>query len=330
MKQIAQELGVSRTLVSKVLSGNMGTTGVKEETRAAILKRVEELDFQPNRLAVALKAGRTGVVGIFIHGGGTPGSAVTSRLLEGIAAGLEDSGVRMWLRFFNKRADFLKALHSRLENELDGLIVAGIEHPEVLSVMKKFNPREIKVVSVFANSHQRSAVPRITNVCVDHELQGYLPTRHLLEQGLRRVACLGGVPARYQGYLRAHKELGLRPRKELLVEAASLQLDGGRDAVKALLAAGHAFDGVVCHSDAQGVGAVNELLRQGIKVPDQVRVTGVDNSPLAASCLVPLTSVSSEMREAGETAATLLLRKIEGEEVESVVISPRLVLGESG
>ena len=132
LKRIAAELGVSYTLVSKVLSGRLGTTGVSARTREAILKRAKELDYVPNRLAVALKAGRKGAVGIFLHSIGSPGSDVSERLLRGMAEGLEQSGSRMWLRFFTTDEDFLVACDTRLKREVDGLIVAGLHHPGLM------------------------------------------------------------------------------------------------------------------------------------------------------------------------------------------------------
>ncbi len=67
LKRIAAELDVSYSLVSKVLNDRLGTTGVSPATRDAIQKKAKELNYVPNRLAVALKAGRKGVVGIFFH-----------------------------------------------------------------------------------------------------------------------------------------------------------------------------------------------------------------------------------------------------------------------
>ena len=84
------------------------------------------------------------------------------------------------------------------------------------------------------------------------------------------------------------------------------------------------FDGVVAQSDHQALGVLQELLHRDIKVPDAVRVIGVDDSPLCDASPVPLSSVSQEMTEVGRRAVDLLMKQIAGEPVKSVVVPPRL------
>lgn len=326
LKCIASELGVSYSLVSKVLSGRLGTTGVSEKTQQAILRKAKQLDYVPNRLAVALKAGRKGAVGIFLHHLGSPGSEVIDRLLRGMAGALEQSGSRMWLRFFNAEEEFLTACDTRLKQEVDGLIVAGLNHPPGL--LKKFRDLEkqnVPVVCLFNNlSGQTRKAP--ANVEIDYEKQGYLATAHLLAQGCRKVACFRTVESRTEGFLRAHREAGIKVDPRLTIPAENFYLPTGQSCIIRLVESGAPFDGLVCQSDSQAVGAVNELLRRKIAVPEKVKVVGIDNSPLAASCVVPLTSVTSGMRSAGQWAVQTLLEKIAGRPVSPVVIEPRLFL----
>jgi len=323
LKRIAAELGVSYTLVSKVLSGRLGTTGVSVKTRDSILNKARELDYVPNRLAVALKAGRKGAVGIFLHHAGCPGSDVADRLLRGMAEGLEQSGFRMWLRFFTTDADFLAACDMRLRCEVDGLIVAGLPHPGLLPKLRDLERHQVPVVSIF-NELPDKARKSLTNVEVSFESQGYLATRHLLEQGCRRLACFRAIENRTAGFIRAHREAKIKPDPKLVIETGAFTSRDGTRSLAKLLAGGVAFDGIFCQSDAQANGAINELVRCGIDVPSQVKVAGIGNSPLAEDCIVPITSVTSEMRRAGLKAVETLLRKIDGLPVTSSVIEPRL------
>jgi|GEM_PF-827736 len=326
LKRIASDVGVSYTLVSKVLSGRLSTTGVSERTREAILKRAKELDYTPNRLAVALKAGRKGAVAIFLHQHGSPGSDISDRLLQGLAGGLEASGLRMWLRFFTTKEEFLAACGSKLQNEVDGLIVAGVFHPEIIPLFAELEKKRVPVVSAYQNFGPHYQ-PHPHNVAVDTELQGYLPTKHLLDLGMRKLVCIQALTNRTEGFERAMREAGVEidPRMQISTPNNFLAEDAMLG-VRRLLKEGLKFDGVVAHSDAQAVGVINELLAQGVKVPDDVRVTGVDNSPLAHYCAVPITSVSSEIRNVGKTAVEMLLRRIKGEEVVAVRIPPRLIV----
>ena len=107
LKDIAAELGLSIPLVSKVLSGNMGTTGCSEDNRQAILAKAKELGFRPNLVAQALRSGRTGSIGVFIHPLGSPGSDLIERLLMGLSTQANIRGQRLFLSFYETDRDFL-------------------------------------------------------------------------------------------------------------------------------------------------------------------------------------------------------------------------------
>ncbi|PTY02905.1 hypothetical protein DB346_07790 [Verrucomicrobia bacterium LW23] len=327
LKRIAADLGVSYTLVSKVLNDRLGTTGVSAKMRAAIINKARELEYTPNRLAVALKAGRRGAVGIFLHHFGSPGSEISEQLLRGLAEGLAQSGYRMWLRFFNTDDEFIAACDEQLKREVDGLIVAGVTHETLLSRLRKIE-KTLPVVSVFcgASEKARNALP---NVGSDYEEQGYLATRHLLDKGCRAVATFSVVESRHEGYLRAMKERGLEVSASLIVQSPRFTVEDGGTALEELVARNVPFDGIVCHSDAQAVGAINELVRRGYKVPQAVKVVGIDNSPLAEACIVPITSVTSGMAQSGLKAVELLLKKIGGDKVETTVTHSEVVERES-
>jgi LacI family transcriptional regulator len=328
LKRIAAELGVSYTLVSKVLSGRLGTTGVSEKTRDSILNKAKELDYVPNRLAVALKAGRKGAVGIFLHHIGSPGSDVSDRLLRGMAEGLELSGFRMWLRFFTTDEDFLVACDTRLKSEVDGLIVAGLHHPGLMAKFRDLERQGVPVVSIF-NDLPDKARKALTNVEINYESQGYLATRHLIAQGCRRLACFRTIDNRTEGFLRAHREAKIKVDPKLIIETETFHLRDGKRSLAKLVALGVPFDGIVCQSDAQANGAINELVRRGVDVPGKVKITGIDNSPVAEDCIVPITSVTSEMRGAGLKAVETLLLKIDGLPAASAVIEPSLFVRNS-
>lgn len=328
LKRIAADLGVSYTLVSKVLSGRLGTTGVSMTTREAILKKAKELDYVPNRLAVALKAGRKGTVGIFLHHIGSPGSDVSDRLLQGMAEGLEKSESRMWLRFFTTDRDFLVACDARLKSEVDGLVVAGAHHPGLMAKFRDLERQNVPVVSIFNDLPDRFR-KMLTNVRVNYEAQGYLATRHLLEQGCRQLACFRTIENRTEGFFKAHRDAKIAFDPRLLIPTKSFGLENGKQSLGKLLKLGLPFDGIVCQSDAQANGAINELVRQGIKVPEDVKVTGIDNSPVAVDCIVPITSVTSEMKRAGLKAVEILLQKIDGRPGKPAIIEPSLFVRSS-
>lgn len=319
------ELNVSRSLVSKVLSGRLGTTVVSEKKRNLILAKAKELNFMPNRLAVALKTGSRGSVAVFLHESGIRGSEITTDLLHGIVEALKLNNRHLWLSFFTTQEEFMADCDAKLLNEVDGVIVTGIGHPELLEKFRDIEKNFVPVVCGFEKTRAKASVSW-TNVGTDTVMQGYLPTRHLIDQGAKRLACLATTETRTKGFLNACREAKIPPSSRLIIDCENFEIEAGVLAAQKIIQSGIKIDGVVCHSDAQAIGAIHELNLAGLRVPTDVMVTGVDDSPLAKSCPVPITSVSSEMTAVGRKIVELLMEKINGRSPRSVTISPHLAV----
>jgi LacI family transcriptional regulator len=321
LKDIAEELGVSIALVSKVISGRMGTTGASEKTRKAILAKTRERNFRPNPLGVALRAGRRAAIGVFIHPQGGKGSGLTESLLAGIAETLNANDERLWLTFYKADQQFLQRCSQTSRMNVDGLLVAGIAHRELVEPILKIERSGVPVVTVVSEPLS----PAIPNVYSDVAQQTYLSTCHLIDRGCKRIAHIHSLDERLKGYRQALREHQIEFDPALVYhDIQHFEVQHGVAAVRQWLEQGVTFDGIVAQSDHQAIGAIHELSRHSIKVPEAVRVTGVDNSPLCDASPVPLTSVSQEMAQAGKLAAQMLLQRVKGETVKSAIISPTL------
>jgi LacI family transcriptional regulator len=325
LKQIAAELDISYTLVSKVLRGKMGTTGASEKTRAAIFKKAKELGYRPNAAAVALKTGRRGAVGLFFHQV-APGSGLTEKFITGAAEAISKGGLRILFRFFITDQEFLTACDDRLKTDVDGLIVAGAEHSKLVRRLQTIDKNGIPVVTAFADLYSEKA-PSPVNV--DYEMQCFLATLHLLERGCRRLAHFRRFESRYNGFVRAHHEMRVPVQRSLVIATEGFSIADGECCTRALLERGEKFDGIVAQSDSHAMGALRVLIHHGIRVPEDVKLTGIDDSLLAEASLVPLTSSTAEMEKCGRVAAEVLLKKIEGKATQPVSICPSLVIRDS-
>ena len=325
LKDIALASNFSIPLVSKVLSGNMGTTGCSEATRKIILDKAMELGYKPNLAARALRTGRSGAIGVFIHPYGETGSGLSEGLLKGLSLRANACDHRLWLSFYETDHEFLQRFTKTARAEIDGLLIGGIVHPKLTRLHAAIEKNGIPIVTMFKNT-QQDDMPGINVHCDDFQI-GYLPTRHLLENGCRRIAHIHSYDPRYLGYLKALKDAGM-PESPELVYNASYQFDinAGVKAVKHWLQNKIKFDALVAESDHQAFGAINELLKQGIRVPDDVKVFGVDDSPVCILSPVPISSVSQRVEEIGVQAVNVLMKRINKEEVESIAIQPALSL----
>ena len=161
---------------------------------------------------------------------------------------------------------------------------------------------------------------------------GYQATRHLLENGRRRIALLGThsprspeLANRYDGYAVALRESGIELDERLQVEAASSQ-GCGYQAVLDLLERGVDFDAIFAVTDAIAIDAMRALGDNGYSIPGDVAVVGFDDMPLAAYVTPPLTTMRQDIRQAAEGLVRGIVGLIEGEPVESSLMAPRLVV----
>jgi LacI family transcriptional regulator len=153
-------------------------------------------------------------------------------------------------------------------------------------------------------------------VFVDQEESGYLATRHLIGKGARRIALLNGpleaywgFAAKLAGYQRALAEANLPHDARLIREGARpIDSEAGREMMRALIAEGVAFDGVVAASDSKGIGAMAQASEMGRRVPQDVGFISIDNT-IADQADPPLPAVELPFADMGRQA---VIRALEG------------------
>ncbi|WP_309396296.1 LacI family DNA-binding transcriptional regulator [Cerasicoccus maritimus] len=327
LKEIAKDVGVSHALVSRVLSNRMGTTRVSEKTRQRILDRAKELNYTPNPLAVALKRGRKGAIGVFLHGVGVRGSELSQDFTQAAAKHLAANGYNMWMQFFEKKEEFLAACNEQLLSKVDGLILAGMTHGELIENVREIEKRGLPVVFSCHGDIERYGC---TNYQVDSEMQAYLTTKHLLDTGCKRIAHFFSMALRYRGYIRAHEEAGIKPIDQLTIPTQGYTLQSGYAGMEHLIRAGIDFDGVSAQSDGQAAGVYHWYVRHNKPREEWPLVTGIDNSPIAEDfSIIPLTSATAEMPRCAELAVQAVHNKLENKPVKTVTVPPKLVIRES-
>lgn len=321
LRDIAEDLDVSLSLVSKVISGKLGTTKVRDELKESILRRVKELNYRPNSLATALQSGRTGTIGVIVHPTGVRGSGLFDDFLRGLTGVLEQHNLRLWLRYFEDNGSFYPQWHKYTAREVDGLIVAGIHHEEMDEFLLKLVEDKLPVVTSFAQGNVR----KIPNVNSDSNETCYLATKTLIDNGCQNIAYIDSFDLRKRGYLDALRDHGIPYRRSLVFSSDQHFLpELGEQCIANLTDSKTSFDGLVAQSDPMAFSAVMELQRRGRRVPDDVQVIGFDNSPICELCHPKLSSVSGNMRQIGEQAVQTLLELID-ERPANPPVTPSLV-----
>jgi LacI family transcriptional regulator len=314
IEDIARELKVSPSLVSKVLNGRLGTTRVSAKTLAAIREHADVIGYRKHNSAAALATGRHNVIGVFIHRVGVAGSGIMEAMINGIADEAALCNQRLTLHFFGSTDAFLdhrKTLHPSV---MDGVIIGGLNHAELADVFEEVQESGVPVVTL----HDDPASEHIANIGCDQVEVGRLATAHLIEQGCRRIATARNTPHRFAGYKHALAAAGLPLLPELIVDVPNYEYASGVLAAEQLLQRGVSFDGFAAQSDQHALGAINTLIGRGLRVPQDVKVIGIDDSPFCPFNVVPLSSINQEEAQRGRHAVRTLLDTIAGRSTKPI------------
>jgi DNA-binding LacI/PurR family transcriptional regulator len=198
-----------------------------------------------------------------------------------------------------------------------GLVDGMIFQPSVMNSSELAQTRtDIPLVVLGENA----APLTVDRIMIDNVEAARRATEHLLAQGRRRIAFAGHESSRptrtsklrIAGYQQALEDAGLTPEPELMISSVAVSAGNAVRAVGAALDAGLRFDGLVCRDDLAAIGALRALQERGIHVPDDVAVTGWDNTPMTAVTYPSLTSVAPDMRGLASRAVEMLLERISG------------------
>ncbi len=287
---------------------------VRPSIRERVLRAVEMLDYTPDRTAKALSSGRSHTVGAVVP---TLGNAIFADGIEALEVRLGARGYTLLLAHSQyDPARELRQVRAMLQYGVDGLVLVGDSFaPEVLPLIRHHR-RPVITTYICAS---RQEIPAIGP---DNRRAGFRIARHLLDLGHREFAVISNTSmpndrsqARLEGILEAIAAEGIRLPPSRIVETAMPSIVAGREAFRKLRAENPAATAYLCTSDAMAVGAIAEARREGIRVPEDISVTGFDDVEIAAETDPPLTTVHVPAVEIGTLAADQLIRIIEGEAV---------------
>ncbi|MFB8188564.1 LacI family DNA-binding transcriptional regulator [Microbacterium sp. NPDC055988] len=303
MKDVAALAGVSPKTVSNVVTG---TVPVNESTRAKVESAMAQLDFVPNLSARGLRKGRSGIIAVALPDLAT---AFSAELVHRIVEAAHERGLAVQIEETASEPEREKELVSRARAHLvDGLILNPIRlEDSVLKYADRLPP-----LVVIGEVEQN----RADHVRIDSRQAAADATRHVLSRGATRIAVVGADDdpsiatatsrLRLEGVHDALREAGIPRDPALEINRLPWSMDGGADAVRALLDRRVAFDAIVAFTDSLALGALHTLHDNGIRVPDDVIVTGFDDVEFSRYTSPALTSVAFD-RQAFAIAALGLL-----------------------
>ena len=287
INEIARMAGVSRATVSRYLNDGY----VSEEKRRQIKKVIDETGYQPSQRAQTLRTGKTKLVGVIIP---KISSDSVGRMVQGMTRLLRERGYQMILANTDNDAktevDYIKLFSGR--NKVDGIIL---------------------IATVFSAAHIRALEAcTVPTVILGQQLEGqscifqddfhalYEITLSALEHG-SRPAFLGVREDDVSAGHERHAGLG-----------GDFSVDAGYTMTEELLEQDRGIDTIICATDTIAFGAITCLREHGLRVPEDVQVTGVGDGTLSQVVSPTLTTVHHYYRDSGLEAAKLLVDAMNG------------------
>ncbi len=314
IKQVAAAAGLSVACVSKYLKS---PDSVLPTTRERIEAAIEALHYVPSAAARSLRTKKSYQVKIVMEGISNPFFA---DMFEGLRRQLEAHGYTSLLQNMDKPPapeDFMG---------LDGLIVCfGDDETRIREILAVAGDT-LPMVCL----HWRQPDFGVPAVWVDVSAGMELAVRWLTAQECHRFAYVGGPVSsvissvKHRGTAAALAAVGgLLPPEQIYHGEFTFQ--AGYDAAKAIARLPERPQAVVCENDVLAAGVICGLYRQGVAVPEDIRVTGFDNLPLAEMYIPAITSIAIPVEEMHARGVAMLLEQMQGHPTESCMLSPLLV-----
>lgn len=308
IKEVALQAGVSTQTVSRVLNDR---PDVSPETRASIHAVIDRLGYAPNAIARSLIQGRSSTLGVVAAALEYYGPA---HILTGIEHQANALGYSLFLCLLHApAADQGQALvHSLLAHQVEGILWAA---PEIgsSSAWLKEKMGQFSTPVIFINTQ---ADTRLASASIDNLEGGGQAARHLLDQGYRHLAALGGpcswfeATQRLAGWREALRAAGF-PSEEHPVVCGDWSAESGESAMRQLLQVYPEVDAVFACNDQMALGALKAARQCGRRVPQDLGVVGFDDIPEASFFDPSLTTIRQPLNALGAQAVLELHRLIE-------------------
>jgi LacI family transcriptional regulator len=327
LKDIATELGLSVVTVSKVLRNH---PDISEVTRKRVLKRMKELDYQPNFAARSLITGQSWSIGLVVPDLLHPFFA---QIAKAISAAIRTRDYCLLISSSDEDPRVEEQeIRQLVARRVDVLLIASARSSP--ANFEFLDGQEVPYILLDRHIDGLNA----NFIGVNDVEVGLIATRHLIEQGCRRIAHIRGpevstARGRLEGYRKALAEFKGDPLPEHVVSLGSSGdhrgEKGGYTAAMKLLQGNPRPDAIFCFNDPSALGAIRAIEEAGLRIPGDIAVVGCGNLPYGDMLRVPLTSVDQGSENIGKLAAKLAL-KLAGSKSrpspKSHLISPHMIV----
>lgn len=329
IKDIALKLNISPAAVSKALHND---TRISKETKEAVKRVAQELNYQPNHLASALRRGKSNLVGVIVP---RTNSNFFSSVLESMEEVLNKAGYNSIITQSNESFEKeCKNIDTLLFTQVDGIIASMANETVDLSYYEKIKTKGIPLILFDRGENDLN----VDYVGINDYDSSHMIIEHLVSKGCKRIAHIGGYRRtrifnnRIRGYKDAIKKHNL-PISDDLISESSLTLEDGRSEMKKFLQLKNKPDAVYAASDYAALGALQVLNEYNIAVPDEIRLIGFGNEPFTSLVTPTISSVNQHSNKIGQLAAETFLERVNAPELtqtlDKKILNAELIIRDS-
>ncbi|HET6996367.1 MAG TPA: LacI family DNA-binding transcriptional regulator, partial [Chitinophagaceae bacterium] len=306
---IAKHLNISATTVSRGLKDH---PAINKNTRKKIFDAARHLGYRSNTFASSLRSKRTHTIGIIVP-------RLNSYFMSSVLAGMEDAANRESYNIIISQSlesaeKEMANAHTMYNKRVDGLLASLAYDTENIDHFEPFFKKGIPVIFFDRIYDHKESM----SVVIDNSKAAYEVTKHLIDNGCKRIMHLGGnmlrnvYVDRFKGYKKALLDHKMKFDEKLLF-ISKLNEEAGTEAANLILKMGNRKpDGVFSANDTAAVYCMMKLKDAGIRIPEDIAFAGFNNDPISKIIEPNLTTVNYSGYDMGEAAVTSLINHLNG------------------
>jgi len=323
IQQVAKQAGVSVATVSRVLNGQKTVSG---KTRMKVEEAIKKLNYEPSMLGRNLRNSESRLLLILIP---TISNPFYLEIIKGIEQVAISQNYNILLCETDSDPERENIYFDLVRKKMaDGIISMD---PAVNGKTLKKLAENYAIIQC-SEYEEGSGIPYVT---IANEEASYRAVKHLVQIGHKKIALINSdekylyARQRKMGYKRALEENGIALKPEYIIPTQHLGFENGQQAMKKILNLEERPTAVFAVSDLLAIGALKEINASGLHVPSDMAVVGFDKIDFSNMTNPTLTTIAQPMHKMGTVAAKMLIDKIKGIEVESIILDHELVIRES-
>lgn len=327
---IAKKLDITAATVSRALNNN---PKISESTRKLVLETAAKMNYKQNRLALALRSGKSYNVGVIVP-------RIDSNFFASTIRGIEEElhpykyNVIICQTHENEMRE-IENINTLLNAQVDGILISITnESKENEKIIQRVLEKNVPLIFF----DRKKNIDGVSSVTINDFEGGYIVTQHLIDEGCKRIAHFCGDQSleiyenRFKGYKQALLDNGIAFDENYVVQTRS-NVEMGALCAAQLLKLETPPDSIFSSSDFAALGAIQEIKAQGIRIPEDFCVVGFGNEPFTKFMELSISSVEQSPLEMGKMAAKVFLEQINNTEnlkiEKKVVLKPELHIRKS-